>query len=69
MGAGEVVKPDLPDRVCPQCGSTNTDCPRTYEMHGFSPRFSHAQPECLDCGHRGPAFDDISEAFRAWERR
>jgi hypothetical protein len=67
--AGEIVKPKLPERICPECGSANTDCPRTYSMREFSPRFVHAQPQCLDCGHRGPTFHDIGEAFAAWERK
>jgi predicted RNA-binding Zn-ribbon protein involved in translation (DUF1610 family) len=54
-------------RACPKCGSENVDVPRTYETREPSPRFVHAQPECLDCGQRGEKYDNISDAFKAWE--
>lgn len=63
------IKPPPPRAFeCPECGSPNIDCPRTYATDTPSPRFVGCHPECLACGHRGPMFDNISDAFSAWEK-
>jgi len=54
-------------RICPECGSDNTDCPRAYDMKLPSPRFMYCSPVCLDCGHEGERYQDVHAAFAAWE--
>jgi DNA-directed RNA polymerase subunit RPC12/RpoP len=59
--SGEVKLPVAPKRICPECGSRNTDCGRIYATH---PRweFQGAQAQCKDCGHK----DEIRSDTRAW---
>ena len=56
----EIKLPTAPKRICPKCGSRNTDCGRIYSNPDF--RFQGAQAICNDCGHQ----DEIRQDTNAW---
>jgi rRNA maturation endonuclease Nob1 len=56
----EIILPEPPKRICPNCGSRNTDCGRIYDTHPW--RFRGAQAICKDCGHK----DEIRQHTEAW---